>query len=130
MKFNLRNKYLVVTLRTVFGLLFMLSGVSGLWMGTHGLEGVPPDLLPMNQTLWNIGVFEMIKVTETIAGLMLVTGFLPALAVIFLAPIAVGIVIVNALTFPSAVIVGVVICAIEMYFGYVYWDKYKALFMR
>ncbi|MBV8202766.1 MAG: hypothetical protein JOZ15_19285 [Acidobacteria bacterium] len=87
-------------------------------------------MLPTVQMLWDSGIFEMIKVTETVAGLMLVTGFLPWLAALFLAPNAVGIVIFNARLFPPALPIGIAVFALTAYLGYAYWDKYRGLFIR
>lgn len=94
------------------------------------MEGVPPEMIESTKVLFNTGIFQMIKVTETVAGLMLVIGFLPALAAIFIAPIAVGIVVVNSMIAPNFIISGVIVCLLNAYLGYAYWDKYKALFKR
>jgi len=88
---NLRKRPLVTTIRVVFGLLMLFSGV---------------------------------------AGLMLVLNFLPALAAIFIAPIAVGVIVFNAMIAPSYVVSGVILGVLDAYLGYAYWDKYKALFTR
>jgi uncharacterized membrane protein YphA (DoxX/SURF4 family) len=126
---NFRNRYLLITIRTLFGLMMIFSGVMGFLAGSS-MEGVPPDMIPTMQTLWDTGIFQMIKVTEIVAGLMFVTGFLPALAAIFVAPIAVGIIVVTSRIAPSNVISGVIVCLLNAYLGYAYWDKYKALFKR
>lgn len=126
---NFRNRYLVMTIRILFGLMLVFSGVMGL-LGGRSAEGIPPAMVPAVQVLWDSGLFHMIKVTEIVAGLMLVTGFLPALAAIFIAPIGVGIVIFNSMLAPNLVISGVIVCLLNAYLGYVYWNKYKALFSR
>jgi len=126
---NARNKYVINTLRILFGLFMVFSGVSGLLMG-NSTEGIPENMVLTTQVLRDTGIFQMIKVTELVAGAMLLVGFLPALAVILLAPIAVGIVIVNAMTAPAFLIIGIIVCLFEAYFGFVYWDKYRALFKR
>ena len=127
---NFRNRYLLITIRTLFGLFLIFSGVAGFLAAGKSMEGVPPDMVESTKVLWNTGIFQMIKVTEIVAGLMLVTGFLPALAAIFVAPIAVGIIVVNSMIAPSYVISGVIVCLLNAYLGYAYWDKYKALFKR
>jgi len=130
MKLNFRNKYLVIAVRVILGLMFLGSGVSGLYSGTHNMSGVPDAMIPMSQALWAMGIFQMIKVTEVIAGLMLVLGFLPALAAIFVAPICVGVIVFNARVAPDLVISGVIISILDAYLGYAYWDKYKGLFAK
>ena len=126
---NLRNRYLVVTIRTLLGLIMLLSGVSGLLMG-NSTEGVPPQMVGFTQVFWASGIFQMVKVTEIVAGFMLLVGILPALATLFLAPDVVGIVIVNARLIPSFLWIGAVVFLMTAYLGYAYWDKYKQLFTR
>ncbi len=127
---NFRNKYLVMTIRILFGLMMIFSGVTGFLAAGKSMEGVPPEMIESTKVLFNTGIFQMIKVTEIVAGLMLVIGFLPALAAIFIAPIAVGIVVVNSMIAPNLIISGVIVCLLNAYLGYAYWDKYKALFKR
>lgn len=126
---NLRNRYLIITIRTLLGLVFVFSGVSGFLMG-NDVTNIPEPMATITTSLWDSGIFQMIKATEIIAGLMLLFGFLPALAVIFLAPVAVGILIVNVLLAPSFAIVGLILSLLLAYLGYAYWDKYRALFQR
>ncbi len=128
---NFRNKYLLTTLRVLTGLFFIMSGVGGLLaMQSPTLEGIPPQMVPMTQALIATGIFHMIKITEIVAGLMLVTGFLPALAAIFLAPICIGVLVFHARTSPESLPVGIIVTVLNVYFGYAYWDKYKQLFVR
>ena len=126
---NFRHKYLVITIRTLLGLVMLLSGVFGLLAGDSP-KGVPEHLVPTMHALWDSGILGMVKVTEAVAGLMLVIGFLPWLATLFLAPDVVGIVIVNARTYPAALPLGIAVFALTAYLGYAYWNKYQALFSR
>lgn len=97
---NFRNRRLVIAIRILLGLIMLASGISGLLMG-NSTQGVPPQMVPFTQAFWASGIFQMVKVTEIVAGLMLVLGIFPALAALFLAPDVVGIVIVNARLMPS-----------------------------
>lgn len=124
---DFRNKYLLTTLRVIFGLFMLFSGVSGLLAG-ESMEGVPEGMQPTLQMLYDTGLFHMIKITETIAGLMLLVGFLPWLAALALAPLGVGIIVFNANVAPQFVISGVIVCLFLAYLGYAYWPKYKPLF--
>lgn len=126
---NLRNKYAVHTVRTLFALLMLFSGISGLLM-TEMPEGTTESMLNMMAMLQESGLFYMIKGAEVIGGAMLLFNFLPALAAVALAPLAVGIIIVNANLSPEFLFMGVIVAAFEAYLGYVYWDKYKAMFQR
>lgn len=76
------------------------------------------------------GIFYMIKFTEVIAGAMLIVNFLPALALLALAPLCVGILVFNGNMAPEYLISGLVVSVPTAYLGYAYWDKYKAIFKR
>lgn len=127
---NWKNKYFLVTLRTIFGLMWIFSGVSGLLMGANAPAGSPENMVLATRVLWDTGLFQMIKVTEIVAGVMFLLGFLPALAAIFIAPVCIGIIVFDIMIAPSFAVIGIVLSAINAYFGYAYWDKYKALFRR
>lgn len=129
-KLNFRNKWLVITVRTLLGLMFIFSGVTGIMAGLNGMEGIPAPMLPATQALWDMGIFQMIKVTEIIGGLMLVTGFLPALGAIFLAPICVGVIVFDSQVAPGYYASGIIVSLANMFMGYAYWDKFKSLFSR
>jgi len=126
---NFRNKYFRTTIRVLLGLMFIFSGISGLLAG-KSMQGVPPEMVQNTTALWNTGIFQMIKVTEIIAGLMLTAGFLPWLGAIFVAPICIGIIVVNGLTAPAFLPAGIIVTVLNAYLGYAYWPKYKALFDR
>jgi putative oxidoreductase len=126
---NFRNKKLVIIVRIILGLAFVGSGVSGLLAG-FAMHGVPALMIPASQSLWLMGIFQMIKTTEIISGLMLIFGFLPWLASIFVAPICVGIIVFDLHIAPSYIWSGLAVGLLNVFLGYAYWDKYKNLFNR
>jgi putative oxidoreductase len=126
---NFRNRYLVIAIRTLLGLIMLASGMSGLLMG-NSTKGVPAQMVTFTQVFWASGIFQMVKVTELVAGFMLLVGILPALATLFLAPDVVGIVVVNARLIPSFLWIGAIVFVLTAYLGYAYWDKYKSIFSR
>jgi uncharacterized membrane protein YphA (DoxX/SURF4 family) len=126
---NFRNRYLVLAIRILLGLAMFASGISGLLMG-NSTKGVPPQMVAFTQVFWASGIFQMVKVTEIVAGFMLLVGIFPALATLFLAPDVVGIVVVNARMMPSFLWIGAVVFLMTAYLGYAYWDKYKSIFNR
>jgi uncharacterized membrane protein YphA (DoxX/SURF4 family) len=126
---NYRNRGLIITVRTLLGIVFIFSGVGGLLTGSD-VSNIPEPMATITTALWTAGFFQMIKITELLAGLMLLVGFLPALAAIILAPVGIGIIVVNTMLMPSFLIVAVIISLLLAYLGYAYWDKYRALFDR
>lgn len=126
---NFRNRYLVIAIRILLGLIMLASGISGLLMG-NSTQNVPPQMVNFTQVFWASGIFQMVKVTEIVAGFMLVVGFFPALATLFLAPDVVGIVVVNTRLIPSFLWMGGAVFLMTAYLGYAYWDKYQPIFSR
>jgi len=126
---NFRNRYAVVTVRLLFGIFMIFSGVSGLLMQPD-TSTLTPQMISALTSLKDSGLFYMIKITEALIGLMLIFNFLPALAAIFLAPISIGIIVFNSFVEPSLVISGVIVALVNIYLGYIYWNKYEPLFTR
>jgi hypothetical protein len=91
-------------------------------------QGVPQKMVAFTQAFWASGIFQMVKVTEIVAGFMLLVGIFPALAILFLAPDVVGIVIVNTRLMPSFLWLGAIVFVLTAYLGYAYWDRYKPIF--
>ncbi len=128
---NFRNRKLVITVRTLLGLFMIFSGVSGIMMIASGdTSMVPAHMVLINDVLVQTGIFHYIKVTEIVAGLLLLTGFLPALGALALVPIMGGVIIINALLTPEYLPFGIIVSLFVAYFGYAYWDKYRVLFQK
>ncbi len=123
-----------MAVRILLGLFMLMSGVTGMMAAMNpDLKGIPPEAIPTMRVLINTGLFYMIKVTEAVVGIMLIVNFLPALAAIFLAPVSIGVVVFNmsAPSLPAGAIpTTLFLVVLNAYLGYVYWDKYKALFQK
>lgn len=130
MNLNFRHRYLIITVRVLLGLMFLFSGVSGILAASNGMQGVPEPMVISQWQLWDMGIFQLIKVTEIVAGIMLITGFLPALALLFVSPICVGLIIYDLHVAPDYIASGIVVSLMTAYLGYAYWDKFKAIFQR
>ncbi len=124
---NFRNRKLVVSIRILLGLFIFFSGVSGLMAGPE-MKNIPAPMVPTMAQLWDMGIFQLIKTTEIVVGIMLILGFLPALALLFFAPICVGVIVYNGTVAPLYVVTGVIVGILTAYLGYAYWDKYRAIF--
>lgn len=126
---NFRNKYLLISIRTLFGLALIAVGVMGFIFeppadqltekGAAALAGIEA-----------LGISKFILIVEIFAGLLLTTGFLPAFGAILSAPIVTGIVVYHLVQEPSTIIPGLILAFLNAYLGYAYWDKYKAIFKR
>lgn len=126
-----RNRKAVIIVRILLGLFLIMSGVSGLMIGDD-LSKIPAPMVPYMRTLLDTGLFHLIKITELVAGVMLVVGFLPALATLFIAPLCVGILVFHLTVAPAIADMwgGLLVTVLTIYLGYAYWNKYKALFER
>jgi uncharacterized membrane protein YphA (DoxX/SURF4 family) len=105
-----------------------MSGVGGFMAALSNWQGVPAESIANTQALWNTGVFQLVKGAEIVCGLMLVLGFLPWLAAIPLAPIAIGATVSNAMNYPQYVWSALVCALALLYLAYAYWSKYAQLF--
>ncbi|MEN9405506.1 MAG: hypothetical protein RLY47_465 [Candidatus Parcubacteria bacterium] len=124
-----RKRGIVITVRTLLGLIFVFSGIGGLLAG-NDVSNLPEPMATITTSLWTAGILPLIKATEFVGGLMLLVGFLPALATIILAPVVLGILVVNTILMPLGALIGLVLCLMVAYLGYAYWDKYRALFQE
>ena len=132
---DMRNKYLLTTLRIVFGIFMIFSAVAGFISAkaiTSGspMEGLTQADVDATKILWSTGIIHLVKLVELVVGLMFLFNFLPALAAIFIAPLSIGFIVYNSMMTPQYVPLTLLIALINIYFGYIYWDKYKALFRK
>lgn len=126
---NYRHPKAILVVRILLGLFLLMSGIGGFLAGDN-MEGIPQNMIDAVISLKDMGLFQMIKVTEIVAGIMLVVGYLPALALLFVAPIGIGVVVFNSQLSPANLPAGLILCALTAYLGYAYWDKYKAIFNK
>jgi len=121
---------LTLALRLLLGLVFTLAGITGL---AHLAE--PPPDLPANLKLFNEAMmvshqFYLVKTCETLAGLLLLSGFFVPLALCILAPIVINITLVNFMMpqgLPLAFIIGAILIYLA-FFVEPYASRIRPLF--
>ncbi|MNK84878.1 hypothetical protein D3C87_1047390 [compost metagenome] len=120
--------------RILLGFVFFASGLAGLL----NLVPVPPDL-PEALVTFNTGLaasvyfFPLLKLTETICGLLLLLGMFVPLALVVLAPIVLNIFLVHAFLAPSGLPLAIVCGLLTVYlafFAQPYSNTVKQLFRR
>ena len=126
---DFRNKYLVITVRSLFGLALTLLGVMGLFMAPP-TEGMTPAMAAALEGMNALGIVKLLAGVELIAGLFILTGFLPAFGTVLFTPITVGILAVHIAKEPSTIVPGIVFALMNAYLGYVYWNQYKPMFLK
>ena len=119
--------------RILLGLLFFSAGLAGLLK----LAQPPPDL-PENLKIFNAGMeasgymMTLVKLTETVCGLFLLSGFFVPLALVILAPVVLNIVLVHAFMMPEGLPLAVVAGLLLTYLAFFspYSPPIKALFRK
>lgn len=119
--------------RYLLGLIFFIFGGAGLF----NLIPPPPDLPEKLMTFMN-GLmvteyfFPLLKGTEVVCGLLLLTGFAPALALVVLAPISINILLVHLFLTPGIenLIIPSAIIVLHALAAWQYWRVYRPLFSR
>ncbi len=124
---------LPIATRYLLGLLFFVFGGAGLF----NLIPPPPDL-PQDMQTFMAGMmvtkyfFPLLKLTETVCGLMLLAGVAPALALIVLAPITINILCVHLFLTPGFenLVMPLAILALHVISATFYWPVYAPLFKK
>ena len=127
------NKVTLV-FRILYGLLFFIFGLN------HFLEFIPmPTEMPEKITAFMAGLkasgyfFPLLKGTEAICGLMLLTNFLVPLALVVLAPILINILCVNIFLDTSGIPMGLIMVIVHSYlsfFAMPYCNVIRQLFVK
>ncbi len=119
--------------RILLGFVFFAGGLTGLL----NLVPPPPDL-PQALQDFNKGMmaakyfFPLLKGTETICGLLLLSGFYVPLALVVLAPIVLNIFLVHAFLAPEGLPLAIVIGVLTVYLAFFtpYSNSIKPLFRK
>jgi len=115
----------------ILGFIFFGAGLMGL------LNAAPPPAdLPENLKTFMAGMmatkyfFPLLKGTETVCGLLLLSGYFVPLALVILAPICLNIFLTHAFMAPSGLPVAIAVVALEIYLAFFthYGDKIRPLF--
>lgn len=121
-------KIAMLIVRTLMGLLFLFASVTFLFNLIPTPEIPAGPLKSFNDGLAASGYFMyVLKVTELICGLLLVTGYFVPLALVVLAPIVVNIFLVHAFLAPEGLPIAIFVVAAEIFLAYYYRDAFKPL---
>jgi putative oxidoreductase len=120
-------KIAVIIVRVLMGLLFLFSSVTYLF----NLIPVPPmegDMKTFSEGLAASGyLMTLIKVTELICSLALISGFFVPLALVILFPIIVNIFFVHLMLAPEGMPVAIFLLLASLFLAYAKRDHYKGL---
>jgi putative oxidoreductase len=120
----------MIIVRTFLGLLFVFSSVVYFLM-VMGIVPTPPMEGPMktfNEGLAASGYFfTLLKITELVCGILLLTGRFVPLALVILAPIIINIFLVHLFIAPEGVWIGIAMILAGIFLAFCYRDAFKPL---
>lgn len=123
---NLSRKVPVIA-RIFLGALFLLFGLNG-FLHFLPMPPVPEKAGAFLGALAASGyMFPLIKGTEVIAGLLLLSGRFVPLALTVLAPVVVNIVAYHAALAPEGLVLPLVLTAVGVYLAYAYRASFKGV---
>ena len=124
-------KIAMIIVRTLMGLLLLMSSVTYVLMvkGVMPMPEIPAGpLKTFNEGLAASGYFmPLLKITEFVCGLLLLTGRFVPLALVIFAPVAINIVLTHAVLAPEGIGPGLFLFLGSIFLAYYYWDAFKPL---
>ena len=122
-------KHLPTIARVLLGLMFFVFGLNGfLNFIPPPKDGVPPALMDFSMAMMKTGyLFQLVKGTETLVGLLLLLNRFVPLALVLIMPVIVNIVAVHAFLAPSGLPTAIVILGLELYLAWSYRAAYRPL---
>ncbi|MFK7990022.1 MAG: DoxX family protein [Sandaracinaceae bacterium] len=113
--------------RILFGLIFFVFGLNG-FLNFLPQPEVGAEAGSFLGALAATGyMFPLIKGTEVVAGLMLLSNRFVPLALVLLAPVVVNIVLFHAVLDPAGMVVPLAVLAIELGLAWAYRDSFRGV---
>lgn len=124
-------KKVTLATRILLGLVFLGSGIAFFFTTPPAMEGPIAEFFQgMMATKY---FFYLLKGTEIVCGLLLLSGMFVPLALVVLAPVVLNILLVHVFLMPDGLLLAIVLCALEIYLAFFskeYSPTIKALFRR
>ena len=127
------NKNIPIISRYILGLIFLVFGVAGLFNLIPPPPNMPEGLMTfMSGLMASKYFFPLLKLTESVCGLLLLINIAPALMLVILAPITLNIVCVHLFLTPGIenLVMPVFILILHLLTAKKYWPVYRPLFDR
>lgn len=119
---------LTTVARIVLGLIFFVFGLNGFLQFMPAPPPMPEKAMAYMGGLMQSGYFfPVLKGTEVLMGLLLLTGRFVPLALVVLSPIVIHITLFHTMLTPFNPVVAILL-ACQIYLGYSYRDKFRPLF--
>ncbi|MFT3775320.1 MAG: DoxX family protein [Minicystis sp.] len=123
------TRYFPAVVRVLLGLLFLVAGLNGfLNFLPQPSDPIPEGAAALGLAFVKAGyMFPLIKGTEVIVAVMLLSNRFVPLALAILAPVAINILAFHAFLAPSGVAIPVVVLAMEIYLAWSYRKAYRPM---
>ena len=109
-------KKVTLVTRSILGLIFLGSGIAFFFSTPPQMEGPIADFFKgMMATHY---FFYLLKGTEALCGLLLLSGFFVPLALVTLAPIVLNIFLVHAFMMPAGLLLAIIVGVLEIYLAF------------
>ncbi len=120
-------KHAKTAARIILGLAYTVFGLNFFFQ----FLPLPPSTEAMGAiigAIYNTGyMFQFIKITEIVGGLMLLSGLFVPLALVVLAPITLNIVLMHGFLDPSGMALGLLIFVVHVFLGIQYLNYYRPM---
>ncbi len=116
--------------RIILGLIFFIFGLNGF------LQFIPQPPLAEPALGFMMGLmkasyfFPVLKGTEVICGLMLLSGRFVPLALVILSPIVIQIFLFHTILAPDGFIMGLAILIMQAFLGFAYRDRFEKVLQK
>jgi uncharacterized membrane protein YphA (DoxX/SURF4 family) len=121
-------RYLPTVARVLLGLVFFAAGIMGFFAPQPDPASIPEAIYAFNTAMMKtVYLFPLIKGTEAVAGLLLLSNRFVPLALTLLAPVIVNIVALHAFLLPSGLPIPLVIVLLEVYLAWAYRDAFRPM---
>ena len=123
------QKLLPTAFRILLGLVFFVFGLNGFfWFIPPPAAPLPEGAMAFGMALMKTGyLFQLLKATEVVAGLLLLTNRFVPMALALLAPIIVNIFAFHAFLEPSGVVLAGALVAAELYLAWSYRSLFRPM---
>ncbi len=120
-------KYATLTVRILLGLIFTIFGLNGFF------QFLPMPPLPEESMKFMGGLmaapyfFPVLKTTEVVSGLLLLSGLYVPLALTVLAPIVLNIFLFHLFLAPGGLPLAILLVVLELSGAYLYRDRFRGV---
>lgn len=123
-------RFLPAIARVLLGVMFLVFGLNGFFwfIPQPPADQLPKGLVDFSTAMMKTGyLFQLVKGTEVVVGLLLLLNRFVPLALVLLAPVVVNIVLVHAFLAPSGVGMGLVILGLQLYLAWSYRSAFRGM---